>query len=91
MIGEYLHVEVCREPENLHDRHAVCIKKGGVIVGHVPRKLTAIVVKFIYHGGAISCMQGVRETTTRKGLEVPYSYLLAGKKKLLITAMQKYT
>ena len=64
MIGEYL--EVCREPENLHDRRAVCIKKGGVIVGHVPCELTAILVKFIDHGGAISCMQGARETTTRK-------------------------
>ena len=37
MIGEYL--EVCRELENLHDRRAVCIKKRGVIVGHVPREL----------------------------------------------------
>ena len=40
MIGEYL--EVCREPENLHDRRAVCIKKEGVILGHVPREFWLI-------------------------------------------------
>ena len=43
-----------------------CIKKGGVNVGHVPRELTANLVKFIDHGGAISSMQGARESTTRK-------------------------
>ena len=59
-------IEVYREPGNVHDRRAVCIKKGGAIVGHVPRELTAILVKFIDHGGTISCMQGARETTTRK-------------------------
>ena len=86
MIGEYL--EVCREPDNLHDRRAVCIKKEGVIFGHVPRELTAILVNFMDHGDAISCR--VRERPQQgKGLKVPCSYILAGKKKLL-TEMQKY-
>ena len=43
-------LEVCREPGNVRDRSAVCIKKGGAIAGHVPRVLTAILVKFIDHG-----------------------------------------
>ena len=75
-------LEVCREPEILHDRRAVCIKKGGVIVGHVPRELTAIQVKFIDHGVAISCRVRGRPQQGQ-GLEVPCSYILAGKKKLL--------
>ena len=72
MIGEYL--EVCRELENLHDHRAVCIKKRGVIVGHVPRELTAILVNFMYHGGAISCRVRGRPQHG-KGLEVPCSYI----------------
>ena len=79
-------VEVCREPENLHDRRAVCIKKGGAIVGHVA--LTAILVKFIDHGGTISCRVRGRPQQG-KGLEVPCSYILVGKEET-ITAMQKY-
>ena len=31
VIGECL--KLCREPGNVHDRRAVCIKKGGAIVG----------------------------------------------------------
>ena len=83
-----IEVHVCREPENLHDRRAVCIKKGGVSFGHVPRELTAILVNFMDHGGAISCSVRGRPQQG-KGLEFPCSYILAGKKKLL-TEMQKY-
>ena len=84
-MGKYLEAGYAG---SLHDRRAVCIKKGGVIVGHVPRELTAIQVKFIDHGGAISCRVRGRPQQGQ-GLEVPCSYILAGKKKLL-TAMQKY-
>ena len=31
IIGEDL--EVCSEPDNVHDRRAVCLKKSGAIVG----------------------------------------------------------
>ena len=35
MIGKQL--ELCRElSDNIHDRRAFCIKKGGAIVGHAP-------------------------------------------------------
>ena len=86
MIGECL--EVCREPGNVHDCRAVCIKKGGAFFGHAPRELTAILVKFNDHGGTISCRVRGRPQQG-KGLEVPCYYILSVKKKLL-TIMQKH-
>ena len=55
---------------------------------YVPRELTAVLVKFIDHGGTISC--GVSGRLQQgKGLEVSCNYVLhvSGKKKLL----QKHT
>ena len=37
-LGEIL--TAIPEPENNHDRHAVCVKKGREIVGHVPLRRT---------------------------------------------------
>ena len=37
ILGETVSVDC--EHGNLHDRHAVCLLKGGSIVGHVPREL----------------------------------------------------
>ena len=39
-LGEIL--TAISEPENNHDRHAVCVEKGKEIVGHVPRKLSLL-------------------------------------------------
>ena len=44
-LGEVL--TVCKEPDNLHDRHAVCVKKDGAIVGHVPHELARTMDVFI--------------------------------------------
>ena len=35
-VGEVL--PVSRERSNVHDRYAVCVKRGSEIVGHVPRQ-----------------------------------------------------
>ena len=38
VIGEELRCE--RELNNRSDRHAVAIKKDGIIIGHIPRKIS---------------------------------------------------
>ena len=43
-IGEEL--ECDREPENSCDRYAVCVKRSGVIIGHLPRKLSSLFAVF---------------------------------------------
>ena len=45
-LGEIL--TVIPEPENNHDRHAVCVKKGREIVGHVPCELSRDGVALFY-------------------------------------------
>ena len=70
------------EPLNDHDRHAVCIKKDDVIVRHVPREQAKMMWHFLMHGGQVSC-----EVTGRRklgnGLEVPCTYKLTGREKLV--------
>ena len=70
------------EPLNDHDRHAVCVKKDDVIVGHVPREQAKTMWHFLMHGGQVSC-----EVTGRRklgnGLEVPCTYKLTGREKLV--------
>ena len=51
-------VEVRREPENPHDRHAVALYKAEEVVGHVPRELSKIMFKFMEYGGHITCQGG---------------------------------
>ena len=44
-VGKVL--TVSREPGNGHNRYAVCVKRGGEIVGHVPRQFSHIVWYFL--------------------------------------------
>lgn len=37
VIGETL--SSTREPDNANDRYAVAVLKGGMIIGHLPRKI----------------------------------------------------
>ena len=91
-LGEIL--MVYPEPLNYHDRHAVCIKKDDVIIGAdrditaiLPREQTKTMWDFLMHGGHVSC-----EVTGRRklgnGLEVPCTYKLTGKEKL-VSRMQE--
>ena len=46
----------CRkERGNVHDVYAVAVVEGDVIVGHVPRSISAVCYLFIDKGGTISC------------------------------------
>ena len=52
-VGEILICE--RESGNPSDSYAVAIKKGGEIVGHVPRKASAACSLFLQFSGALYC------------------------------------
>ena len=51
-MGEEL--ECDREPENSCYRYAVAWR--GVVIGHLPRKLSRVCLLFLRRGGVISCM-----------------------------------
>ena len=52
-IGEIL--PCTREIGNRHDPYAVAVWKDGIVVGHVPRKISCICSVFIRRGGEIHC------------------------------------
>ncbi len=64
-----------REVSNRHDPYAVAVKKSGVIVGHVPRRISTICSLFLRRGGLIQCtVTGSRrysEDLPQGGLEIP--------------------
>lgn len=84
VIGEELPAE--REGGNPHDRHAVCVKREGRVVGHIPRQLSKFAWYFLRRGGSI-----VVEVTGRRrrspleqgGLEIPCLIKFTGKEKLV--------
>ena len=51
--GEELMCE--REPHNMQDGYAVSVKRGGVVVGHLPRKISRLCSLFLRLGGTIIC------------------------------------
>ena len=50
-VGEELVCE--REPHNSHDRYAVAVKRMGIIIGHLPRKLSKQCSLFLRRGGSV--------------------------------------
>ena len=52
-IGEVL--QLLQEEDNALDRFAVCVVKGELIIGHVPRRLTRTVWHFLRHSGEVTC------------------------------------
>ena len=64
-----------REVGNSHDPMAVAVKKGSNVVGHVPRKISAVCSIFLRRGGTINCrVAGHRRYSSdleQGGLEVP--------------------
>ena len=52
-IGEMLICE--REVGNIHDTFGVASKKDSEVVGHCPRKISALCSIFIRRGGKIAC------------------------------------
>ena len=49
--GEELPCE--REPQNSKDRYAVAVKRKGIVVGHLPRKIARLCLLFLRRGGMI--------------------------------------
>ena len=64
-----------REVGNSRDPMAVAVKKGSDVVGHVPRKISAVCSIFLRRGGTINCrVAGHRRYSSdleQGGLEVP--------------------
>ena len=73
VIGETL--QCVREPENTHDRYAVAVKKDGVVVGHLPKKISRVCSLFLRRGGVIECsVTGRRKYSDdlpQGGMEIP--------------------
>ena len=83
VVGEVLQCE--REPRNAADRYAVAVTKGGVVFGHLPRKISRLCSLFLRRGGTIHCsVTGAKRYSVdlpQGGLEVPCSLLLKAKLK----------
>lgn len=95
-VGEEL---VCqRETANLSDHYAVAVVKDGVIVGHLPKKISRLCSLFIRRGGAISCrVSGSRRYSSdlpQGGLEIPCTLICTGdakEVKKLFQTISKYS
>ncbi len=86
VVGES--VAVACEPSNPYDRNAVSVKKGGNVIGHVPRNTSRIMSTFLSQGGTIQCeVVGRRKYGT--GLEVPCIYKLTGEESVVIKTKNK--
>jgi hypothetical protein len=72
------------QPEfgNIADPYAVSIVTKSMVVGHVPRRISAVCHLFIRHGGQIVCqVTGARQYSIdlpQGGLEVPSSLMFIG-------------
>ena len=77
-IGEIL---ICkREDGNPSDLYAVAIKKGGEVIGHVPRKMSAACALFLQLGGALHCEvtdshRRYSSDLPQGGLEIPCKFV----------------
>ena len=75
-----------REEGNISDPYAVAFIKSGVIVGHVPRRISATCNLFMQRGGAVMCkVTGLRRYSSdlpQGSLEVPCRLVFRGTSKL---------
>ena len=80
VVGDEL--QCIRETSNRHDPFAVAVVKNMIVVGHVPRKLSAMCSLFLRRNGCIMC----RVTGSRRysgdlpqgGLEIPCMLVFTG-------------
>ena len=89
--GECL--ECKRERSNRFDPFAVSVMKQGTIVGHLPRKISAVCSLFLLRNGTISCqVSGTRRYSSdipQGGLEIPCILTFSGEPKLVIKTEKK--
>ena len=73
VIGEILLCE--QEWDNVEDQFAVAVVKTGVVVGHIPRKISRVCWYFLEHQGGMLCeVAGTcrySQDLLQGGLEVP--------------------
>ena len=78
---------VCaQESGNSHDPYAVAIKKGSVVVGHVPRKISAICLLFLRVETITATVTDSRQYLNdlpQGGLEVPCVFKFCGEAKII--------
>ena len=80
--GELLNCE--RETGNTFDPFAACVKKHDDIVGHVPRKISAIYSLFLQRGGRIQCeVTGTMQTIFNRALNITASCSKIGRESFL--------
>ena len=84
-----------REPDNDADRYAVAVKKEGVVIGHLPRKLSQVGSLFLRCGGTIDCTVTGRMRYSadlpQGGLEIPCSLLFKAESKEVIKLKKLWT
>ena len=82
-FGELLSCQ--RETGNSYDSFAVGVMKNGSIVGHIPRKLSAVCAMFLQQGGSILCQVSGNRQYSRDfpqgGLEIPCILTFSGEEK----------
>ena len=82
-------LQCSREEGNVHDPYAVKVMKSGIVVGHLPKKISATCSLFLRKGGAISC-QVTDERRKRSvdlvqgGLEIQCLLIFSSKKRDLL-------
>ena len=80
-IGESL--DCVREHTNARDRYAVAVTRGGVIIGHIPRRISRVCSIFLRKGGTMQCVVvGGRRYSAdlpQGGLEIPCRLHFEGK------------
>ena len=81
-----------RELHNLRDPFAVAIMREGVIVGHVPKKISAVCSSFLRRSGSITCRTvGRRQYSSdlpQGGLEIPCILTFTAEEASLVDKVQ---
>ena len=72
-----------REVGNIHDPYAISmVNESGIVVGHVPRKISAVCSLYLLRGGSINCkVTGSRRYSSdlpQGGLELPCHLIFTG-------------
>ena len=91
VLGEELAVK--QEPTNQHDKYAMAVVQGKIIVGHVPREISKQFYRFIFidddnEQNVISCKvtgkpRPCPNILQATGLEAPCVYTIKGKEQLV--------
>lgn len=91
VLGEILQCR--RETNNRRDPFAVAVMKNGTVVGHLPRKISALCSLFLRRRGEITCtVTGSRRYSAdlaQGGLEIPCCLTFTGENDALVTKTKK--